>query len=245
MLVISISFAKADDISLDSYQPRYIVDMPTAGILNNLEYSVNALLVGNGGALVDFTVGLFKIVNAGISYGGTGIIGYSTMNMQKYPGFHIKVRVIGEKEALPAFVLGFNSQGKGTYVKPRYEQLSPDFYLVASKNFKWALGSFAVTGGINYSLLDPNDRGINIFAGIEQSILNICGISLEINPNFNDNNETIWKKERNSVMLNGALKFTPLDDIIIEVQFKDMLRNARSSDEVGRYFSVTFISKLL
>ena len=246
LLLASVSVAKTSEISMDSYQPRYIVDMPTAGMLENLQYSVNALLVSNGGALLDVTVGIFKIVNFSLSYGGTGIIGYETMNTQKYPGFHIKGRILEEKENVPAIALGFNSQGKGTYSKAsdRYEQLAPDFYVVASKNFKWAVGSLALTGGVNYSMLVPDDKGINIFAGIEQSILDICGIAFELNPNLNDKNKAIWKDGKNSLMLNAALKFTPLKDIIIEIQFKDMLRNSERSKEIGRYFGVTFVSKL-
>jgi len=244
LLFICIHSLKAED--MDSYQPRYIVDMPTAGMLGNLDYSVNAKLVGNGGAMVDFTVGLFKFLNVSMSYGGTGIIGNETMNMQKYPGFHIKGRIINEKEVFPAIALGFNSQGNGTlnHGQNRYEQLSPDFYVAASKNFKWAVGSFALTAGINYSVLDPDDKGVNMFCGMEQSILNIAGIALEINPNLNDGNLEIWKG-KSSLMLNGALKFTPLENMIIEIQFKDLLRNAKLSNEVGRYFGVTFISTLM
>ena len=234
---------------MDTYQPRYIVDMPTAGMLDNLQYSVNAQLVNNGGFLLDVTVGLFKIVNVGMSYGGTGIIGYQTMNMQKYPGFHIKGRILQEKENVPAIALGFNSQGKGTYDKgaERHEQLAPDLYAAVSKSFKWAIGSLVLSGGINYSLLVPDEKGINVYAGIEQSILNICGLSFEFNPNLNDKDkkEHIWNPEKNSsIMLNGAIKFTPLEDMIIEVQFKDILRNSKLANEVGRYFGVSFISKL-
>ena len=246
LLLISVVAVKSNEISLDSYQPRYIVDMPTAGTLDNLQYSVNAILVSNGGFLADVTIGIFKVINFSLSYGGTGIIGYQTMNMQKYPGFHIKGRILGEKENVPAIALGFNSQGKGTYDKgnDRYEQLAPDFYVAASKSFKWAVGSLALTGGINYSLLVSDDKGINVYAGIEQSILNICGLALEVNPNLNDKSETIWKEKNKTLMLNGAIKFTPLENMIIEIQFKDMLRNSSRATEVGRYFGVSFISKL-
>ena len=246
LVLMNVTILKSDEISFDSYQPRYIVDMPTAGMLENLQYSVDALLVSRGGFLADVTVGLFKVINVSMSYGGTGIIGYETMNMQKYPGFHIKGRILGEKENAPAIAIGFNSQGKGVYDKDteRYEQLAPDFYIAASKSFKWAVGSLALSGGINYSLLVPDDKGINVYAGIEQSILNICGISFEINPNLNDKNKSIWKDGKNPLMLNTAIKFTPLEGMIIEVQFKDMLRNANLSKEIGRFFGVSFVSKL-
>ncbi len=252
ILILFVSFViiapalQSDEIKFDTYQPRYIVDMPSAGMLDNLQYSVDALLVGGGGFLVDVTIGIFKIVNVSMSYGGTGVIGNFPMELQKYPGFHLKTRLLQEKEAVPAITLGFNSQGKGVYYKgeDRHEQLAPDFYVAASKSFKWAIGSLALSGGINYSLLIPDDKGINVYAGLEQSIFNVCGIAFEINPNLNDKSKVIWKEGKNPVMLNGALKFTPLEDMIIEVQFKDILRNAIHSNEIGRYFGVTFISKL-
>ncbi|MCL2039855.1 MAG: hypothetical protein FWG85_05445 [Bacteroidetes bacterium] len=250
LFVIVAPKTQADEIKIDSYQPRYIVDMPSAGTLDNLQYSVDALLVGNGGFLVDVTVGIFKIVNVSMSYGGTGVIGNSTMNLQKYPGFHLKTKLLQEKETVPAIAIGFNSQGKGIYYKrnddmsdDRHEQLAPDFYLAASKSFKWPVGSLALSAGVNYSLLVPDDKGINVYAGIEQSILNVCAIALEINPNLNDKNKMIWKDGK-TLMLNGALKFTPLEDMIIEVQIKDIFRNAHHSTEIGRYFGVTFISNL-
>lgn len=249
--VIIITEVKSDEIKIDSYQPRYIVDMPSAGTLDNLQYSVDAMLVGNGGFLVDVTVGIFKIVNVSMSYGGTGVIGNAKMNLQKYPGFHLKTKLLQEREVIPAIAIGFNSQGKGLYYEKqeklsddRYEQLAPDFYVAVSKSFNWAVGNLALSGGVNYSLLVPDDKGINIYAGVEQSILNVCAIAFEINPNLNDKNKYIWKDGKNPIMLNGALKFTPLEDMIIEVQFKDILKNANHSTQIGRYFGVTFISKL-
>jgi hypothetical protein len=46
-------------------------------------------------------------------------------------------------------------------------------------------------------------------------------------------------------MLNGALRFSPSEGTLFEIQFKDFLRNSRFSPEVGRYFSVGFISKFI
>ena len=171
------------------------------------------------------------------------------MNLQKYPGLHLKFRLLGEKEEspAPAISLGFNTQGKGSYYykeDQRHEQLAPDFYLAVSKSFDWVLGDFSLSGGINYSLQHADARGINIYAGFEHSIWKYCSVAFEVNPNLNDKNENIWKDGK-SLMLNGGLRIAPTETMIIEIQFKDFLRNSNMSEEVGRYFGVRFISKFI
>jgi hypothetical protein len=137
----------ASETALEKYEQRYIVDMPTAGMLADLSYSVDLQLLAGGGFLFDFTAAFFKFMNLGLSYGGIGVIGHETMNLQKYPGVHLKFRPFNEDTIMPAIVLGFNSQGKGAYfydeayheefkAHQRHHQLAPDFYLAASKSFK-------------------------------------------------------------------------------------------------------------
>ena len=226
------------DISL------HVVDMPAAGLLDKMNYSIGGKLINNGGFVLDFTASLFSFASFGISYGGDGVIGNEKMNMQRRPGFHIKGKLLSEKEVLPAISVGFNSQGRGRYLhdKDRFEQLSVGFYAVGSKTIDWAIGAAGVHAGINYSVEDANNRGINIYAGAEQSILNIAKIVLEINPNLNDSDSDIWKNSK-SFMLNGAIKFFPSENMVIELQLKDLLRNSNFSTEVGRFFGIYFISK--
>ncbi|MDR0926567.1 MAG: YjbH domain-containing protein [Ignavibacteria bacterium] len=241
---VSVSLVAAET-ALEKFEPRYIVDMPSAGMLENLSYSINSQLISNGGFLLDFTASFFKFLNVGISYGGNGVIGSNTMTMQRYPGFHIKARIINEDEGFPAIALGINSQGKGMYIsnEKRNEQLPPDFYVAVSKSFKWTLGTFSLNGGVNYSFEDEDNRGINIYAGVEHSVTRFVALALEINPNLNDNHVEIWKDKSKTIMLNGVLRLSPNDNMIIEIQFKDIFRNSRYSDEVGRYFGVQFVSK--
>jgi len=229
-----------------NYEPRYIVDMPTAGILPDLHFALNSQLVSQGGFLLDATFAFFKFLNVGISYGGSGIIGSEKMNMQGSPGFHIKARILDETETAPAIVLGVNTQGKGIYFyeKKRFEQLSAGVYAAASKSYKWQLGLIALHGGINYSFEDSENSGINIYAGAEHTIYKYITAVFEINPNINDKHSGVWKKG-NSWMLNGAIKFGASDNMTIEIQFKDFLRNSNYSTEVGRYFGIEFITRLL
>jgi opacity protein-like surface antigen len=231
--------------SIQRYEPTNIVDMPTAGMLTNMHYSVEAQLVSNGGFYLAFDAALFKFLNLGLSYGGTGIIGSQTMNMQKMPGFNIKLRLINESDgATPAVALGFNSQGRGVYNYPsdQFEQLPPDVYIAASKSFKWFLGNLSIHAGVNYHLENKDNRGINVYAGIMQNIFKYATLAFEINPNLNVANSDVWK-DANALALNGGVRFAPSDNVVVEVQFKDFLRNSKYSNEIGRYFGMKFISK--
>lgn len=150
VLIASSAVSLNAETALEKYEPRYIVDAPTAGMLENMSYSATAQLTAGGGFLVDFTAAFFEFVNVGISYGGVGVISHEAMNLQQYPGFHVKFRLFNEREEdfMPAIALGFNSQGKGQYHhkaaeqteeidrNKRYDQLAPDVYAVASKSFK-------------------------------------------------------------------------------------------------------------
>ncbi len=222
----------------------HIVDMPAAGLLEKMTYSIGGKLINNGGFVLDFTTSLFSFASFGISYGGDGVIGNEKMNMQRRPGFQIKGKLLSEDNTRPSIAIGFNSQGRGRYLhdKDRFEQLSAGFYLVCSKNTDWILGNAAAHVGINYSVEDVDNRGINIYAGAEQGVFDIAKIVLEINPNLNDKNSEIWKNGK-SFMINMAVKFFPSDNIVIEFQLKDMIRNSNYSDKVGRFFGLYFISK--
>ena len=231
--------------SAANHEQRYIVDMPTAGLLSDLNFALNSQLVSRGGFLLDATFAFFKFMNIGMSYGGSGIIGNETMNMQKYPGFHLKGRILNETLTAPAIVLGVNTQGNGIYFhsEKRFEQLSPGVYAAASKSFSWALGNVALHGGINYSFEDPDNSGVNIYAGAEHTIYKYITAAFEINPNLNDTRREIWHNGH-SFMLNGAIRIGTSENMTIEIQFKDFLRNSAHSDEVGRYFGLEFTTKL-
>ena len=230
--------------SASKHEPRYIVDMPTAGLLRNLNFALNSQLVSNGGFLFDATFAFFNFINVGICYGGSGVIGSETMNLQSIPGFHLKGRILDETQTSPALVLGINTQGKGRYFhdKKRYEQLSPGFYAAVSKSYTWQLGDIAVHGGMNYTFEDPNNRGINFYAGAEHTIYKYATAIIEINPNFNDSHSAIWKDK--PFMLNGAIRFGISSNSTVEIQFKDFLRSSKFSTEVGRFFGIEFISKI-
>lgn len=227
-----------------SHESRYIVDMPTAGLLKRLNCAVSGQTIANGGFVFDATIPLFNILNVGISYGGDGILGSEHLVMQKIPGFHIKARVFNETKAAPAIVMGINTQGKERYLssKRRFEQLSPGVYVAASKSFSWILGNIALHAGMNYSFEDSDNRGMNLYFGAEHTIYKYVTAVLEINPNLNDNDSSIWKNSK-SLMVNTAIRVGIAENITAELQLKDLLKNSKYSKEFARLVGLDVILK--
>lgn len=223
-----------------TYETRYIVDMPTAGMLSDLRYSVLTGVMGHGGAILQFTVAPFDFVNIGAAMSADGLIGDNDPVWQDYPGFEIKFRLIDEKKSFPALALGFSSQGRGAYIpsSKTFEIPSPGFFLAASKNYVWSLGQLAFHAGVNYSVeIDGNDRAPNFYLGWEQSIGKYFAVNLEWNSFSGDKT-----KDFNGGILNSSFRFSASDNVTIELQFKDFTKQI--SERIPRFLYIDIIGSL-
>lgn len=211
-------------------EPRFLVDIPTAGMLAKGSFALDLDFYQEGGVLLGLSAGLLDRLSFGVSYGGTRLVGSEEPVMNSVPGVNIKVRIIEENVALPAIVLGFDSQGRDGYLKDlsRYSIKSPGFYTSASKNYS-LLGFFSIHGGVNYSLeRADDDRDFNVFAGVEKSIGSSVSLVVEYNLGANDSNGKALGKGRG--YLNTGVKCTVGGGLTIGVSLKDLTRNSR--DEV-------------
>ncbi len=158
--------------SESTIEPRYLIDLPTAGIIPHGDVALDMEFYEQDGILSTVSIGAFNRLVLGISFGGSHIIGTEKPVWNGTPGFAARLRVIEETIVLPAIALGFDSQGKGAYIDQlgRYTVKSLGFYAVASKNYK-VLGFLSLHGGINYSLerADGNDSP-NFFVGAEKTL---------------------------------------------------------------------------
>ena len=59
-------------------EPRYIVDMPTAGMLPKGSLGFDSFFLASGGLLVGISVGVLDRFSLGVSYGGNELIGSGT-----------------------------------------------------------------------------------------------------------------------------------------------------------------------
>lgn len=226
------------------YESRYIVDMPTAGIIPHGCFALDMQNYQTGGLLVGVTIGLFDRLTFGASYGGEYIIGSEKPRWNSLPGFNIKIRVLDETIIVPAIALGFDSQGKDAYDDDlnRYAIKSPGFFAVASKNYA-LLGYLSLHGGINYSLERADaDRDPNLFIGMEKTLGPYITLMGEYNLGWNDSHNHALGRGRG--YLNFAVRFSVGDGLSIGMHLKDLLDNQRKVTFGNRSLSIEYIHPL-
>ena len=85
-------------------EPRFLVDIPTAGMLAKGSLALDLDFYQEGGVLLGLSVGLLDRLSIGVSYGGTHLIGSDDPVMNSVPGANIKIRIIEENMTFPALV---------------------------------------------------------------------------------------------------------------------------------------------
>ena len=225
-------------------EPRWLVDCPTAGMLAHGSMAFDAEFYRDGGVDIAFDIGIFDRLSAGLSYGGSGLIGESTPVMNATPGFNVRVRPLEESVFVPALVLGFDSQGHDGYDRSlsRYVIKSPGFFAVVSKNYS-ALGYLSVHGGANYSLeRSDGNRNINLFAGIEKTLGPFLSLMLEYNLGTNDTGGNSLGSGKG--YLNAALRCSLGGGLTLGVSFKDLDDNGGNVSVANRTVHIEYVRSL-
>jgi hypothetical protein len=228
--------------SSGDFEPRYIIDMPTAGLIGHNSYSIDVDFFRSGGVLIGFTYGLLNRINFGISYGGTYLIGSTKPEWNKYPGMSIKIRPVEESEFFPAIAVGFDSQGKENYIDSlnRYVIKSPGLYAALSKNFLVA-GFLSIHGGVNYSLERADgDKDINIYGGVEKSLASFISVLAEYNVAINDSDPKSLGKGRG--YLNLGIRGSFGSGFTIGFNLKDIVKNQDNINIGNRTIDIEYIS---
>ena len=222
-------------------EPRYLIDVPTAGILHSGSYALDINFYQEGGVLLGFSVGFLDRINLGLSYGGSKLLGGQSPEMNEAPGVNLKVRVIEENPILPAIAVGFDSQGKDGYVKNlnRYTVKSPGLFVVGSKNYTMA-GFFSIHGGVNYSFERADgDKDFNIFVGVEKTLGPFISILTEYNLASNDSDGNAIGKGRG--YLNAGLKWSPGGGLTLGVNLKDLAKNGNDVNVGNRTIALEYV----
>jgi len=224
------------------YESRFIVDMPTAGVLPKGAISAYALFFTSGGLMIYLDAAPFENFNFGISYSGTNILGEGKIEFQDIPGINIRWRLLDETIVTPAILVGFSNQGRGKYYNSyeRFQTLFPGIYGAASKSFKWFLGSFALHGGINYSWEQPTGQYYpNLWFGFEHSIGGTGSILVELNPNFEDTSNEVMLKQG---LLNAQLRWSVTRGLTLELILRDLLNHTKDISGFERWIGIEFIN---
>ncbi|MCS6808256.1 MAG: hypothetical protein RML40_03915 [Bacteroidota bacterium] len=234
--IVPYLFAQTSAGEQATVESRYIVDMPTAGVLQRGRFALDGYAFGNSGVMVECTVSPLTNFQLGISYSGSGFLGNRSIVFQPWPGFHARFRVLDETLSSPALTFGFSSQGRGEYLVNRFLTHSPGIFATASKNFSF-LGALAIHGGITYSF-DPalEERFPNIYIGFEKTLGSIASLAVEYNPTLDD--PTVRMR---GGLLNTTLRVSTGRGFTIELQLRDVLRNLPNAALPYRMVRVEFV----
>lgn len=227
-----------------SIEPRYIVDMPTAGMLKKSQLAFGAEFYQQEGILFGFSFGLLNRLTLGLSYGGCRLIGSGSPHFNPAPGILVKCRIFEESFALPALVLGFDNQGHESYVDStsRYTIKSPGFFASLSKNYS-LIGSLSFHGGVNYSLeRTDGDKDFNAFIGIEKSIGPAFSLIMEYNIALND--DTIHSLGKGKGYLNACFSWSMGSGFTLGVGLKNLTKNQDNIQVGNRILRIEYVKNL-
>jgi hypothetical protein len=226
------------------YEYRYLIDMPTAGILEKGVVGVSSDILPDGVFIEWIEAGIFENVSIGISYGGANFIGSGNIDWYKWPGINIRARIINETTLIPAITVGFDSQGKGIYYveESRYAIKSPGFFAAVSKNFDF-LGYLSLHGTTNYSLEGTEgDNFINLRTGMEKTLGSSFSVLVEYDFAFNDDNSGFGSGKG---YLNAGLRWSPGTGFTLGFDLRDLLDNeATIENGVGRAFKIEYLKNI-
>ncbi len=220
-------------------EPRYIIDTPTAGLLKRGAFSLEANFFQDGGLMFGLYAGALDRLTFGISYGGVGIIGKTKATMQKLPGVTLKYRLFDESEAIPAVALGFDSQGKETYIDSleRFTIKSRGIFIAASKNYSF-LGYLSFHGGVNWSMEKKDgDKDMDVYAGIEKSIGDELSFLAEYDFGFNDSHIVGQGKG----YLNAGLRWSLANGLTLGFDLKNIVKNQQNVSFANRTLKVEYV----
>ena len=244
ILAATAAFAQGTAGTNAKYEYRYLIDMPTAGILQKGYVGVTSDVLPEGVLIERLEVGVFDNISFGISYGGANLIGAGTPQWYKYPGVNIRFRVINESVGFPALTFGFDSQGKGVYFDStsRYAIKSPGFFGAMSKNFAF-MGYLSFHGTVNYSLESKDGEDfVDLSVGCEKTIGPSVSLIGEYDFAFNDNSS---RYGAGNGYLNVGIRWAIGDGFTLGFDLRDLLDNKKwSPSSADRALRIEYIKSI-
>lgn len=222
-------------------QTRMLVDMPTAGLLDRGSFSVGIRAYPGGGLLGEISVGLTSRLNFGASFGGENIIGTGEVLWNPNPGVHFAYRFFEESYTMPALVMGFHSQGYGSFYEDfdRYDNKSRGFYAVASKYYVIPL-NLGIHFGVNYSLeKNDGDEDVDAFAGADIVLNEEFVIVADYDFALNDDDADAFGDGKG--YLNAGIRWVFAQRLFVEFSFRNILQNRDDFKEANRELKIVYL----
>lgn len=215
---------------------RWLIDVPTAGMLPRGAFDIDFRTFPAGGVQVSLGIGLANEFSVGIAFGGARILTDQSPEWNPKLEFKIRYRLVDETESFPALALGYSSLGYGLfekkdstigYYEDRYLVKSPGFYISLSKNYNIYLTPVGWHGGISYSFENEIDTDPDFFIGMDISLSYDMVFMAEYDFAINDNKRAgNFGLGRGSLNLGLAWYIT--SEISLELDFRDLLLNRKS-----------------
>ena len=223
------------------YPPLDLISIPTAGTLPRGFFSMETILMEDGGLLPKVQFGITDRFTFGVSFGVQGFIGTGDIEKNKSaPEVQLKYRIYEETEQMPAVAIGLNTQGKGKFYEgenlQRYEQKAFGVYALMSRNWN-LMGNLGFHIGLNKNLFENNDKDedMNLFFGFDKEINESFSFLLEYNFSRDDDGESDSGDvilRRGKGYLNSGIRWSATDNLMLEINVNDMLKNNKYSDYV-------------
>ena len=250
IFLFSIPFSQEDQ----PFPPLELITAPTSGTLPKGSFTLEALLMKDGGILPKLSVGISDNFCIGLSYGFQDFISEKKPSVNKpMPEIQVKYRLYSETTTFPAIVIGLDTQGKGRYIVrenilgfsnfQRYEQKAWGVYLVASKNWN-LLGNLGLHIGLNKNTWESDpyltssqenifkDKDLNLFFGFDKEINRSFSLLLEYDTAINDYQPDIGLDlfGKGKGYLNAGVRWSIAKNMMIEIDFNDISKNYINND---------------
>ena len=236
------------------YPPLNLVSIPTAGTLPCGSFTLESIIIKNGGIVPRLSIGFTDNFAVGVSYGVQNLIGDTKPSINKTtPEVQIKYRIFDESEKMPALVYGLDTQGRGVFHKQdsilsisgksdstrtlnRYDQKAWGMYIVFSKNWN-LMGNLGMHAGISKSLSenDDGDKDLNVFFGFDKELNRSFSLLVEYDAALNDNlTEDDYGAIKNITFgrgkgyLNAGVRWAISSNLMLEVNFNDINQNTEA-----------------
>ena len=251
------------------YPPLNLVSIPTAGTLPRGSFTLESLIIKNGGIVPRLSIGFTDNFTVGVSYGLQNLIGDTKPSINKTtPEVQIKYRIFDESEKMPALVYGLDTQGRGEFNKQdsilsisgklnstrtlnRYDQKAWGMYIVFSKNWN-LMGNLGMHAGISKSLSenDDGDKDLNVFFGFDKELNRSFSLLVEYDAALNDNlTEDDYGAIKNITFgrgkgyLNAGVRWAISSNLMLEINFNNINQNTEAeytNREVKVMYSESF-----
>lgn len=259
--------ASAIKFKQDSYfsKATELIDLPTASVLRPGDIRLGLRMYEEGGMLGKVSVGISNRIMFGVSYGGLNMIGNGEPDWNPTQGVHVSYRVMEETLALPALVIGFDSQGYGRHLKSfynnaprsqqrslsdsghydRYSIKSRGFFVVVSKGYSpWI--KMGLHAGMNLSLEQKDDGDPTIFMAADAIISRDIAVLAEYD--FATNDDKIRGGDSGKGFLNFGLRWAFYHSMYLEFAIEDLLSKPREEKLIygsRRIFKFVFHGRII